>query len=68
LKRANSYYTKTQGARSEANQRRARIRTGLDSIRTEANFDRIKTGSDCNFLKIGGTGLDRTQKIFVVLM
>jgi len=23
---------------------------------------------DCNFLKIGGSGLDRTGKMFVVLM
>jgi len=42
-------------------QRRARIRTS-------ANFGRIGTGSDCNFLKIGGAGPDRTEKIVVVLM
>jgi len=29
----------------------ARIRTGSDWIRTEANFCRIRTGSDCNFFK-----------------
>ena len=36
-------------------------------IRTEANFCRIRTGSDCNFLKIGGSGLYRTEESFVVL-
>jgi len=41
---------------------------GQDWIRTEANFGRIRTGSDCNFFKIGVPGLDRTKKIFVVLM
>ena len=30
-------------------QRWARIRTASDWIRTEANFGRIMTGSDCNF-------------------
>ena len=44
-------------------QRWARIRTGSDWIRTEANFGRIRTGSDCNYLKICGPGLDRTEKI-----
>jgi len=29
---------------------------------------RIRTGSDCNLLKIGGSGLDRTEKYFVVSM
>ena len=43
-------------------------RTGSDWIRTEANFGQIMTGSDCNFLKIGWSGLDRTEKTFVVLM
>jgi len=32
-------------------QRWARIRTGSDWIRTEANFGRIKTVSDCNFFE-----------------
>ena len=41
---------------------------GQDWIRTEANFNRIRTGSDCNFFRIGGWGLDRTTKIFVVSM
>jgi len=43
---------------------------GLDQdwIRTEANFGRIWTGSDYNFLKIGGSGLYRTEKIFFVSM
>jgi len=42
--------------------------TDQDWIRTEANFGRIRTGSDCNFLKIGGSGLDRTEKIFDVFV
>ena len=41
-------------------------RTVSDWIRTEANFIRIEPSA--SFLKIGGSGLDRTQKIFVVLM
>jgi len=32
-------------------QRWARIRTGSDWIRTEANFGRIRTGLDCNFFE-----------------
>ena len=32
-------------------QRWARIRTGSDWIRTEANFGWIRTGSDCNFFE-----------------
>jgi len=32
-------------------QRWARIRTGSDWIRTEANYDRIRIGSDCNFFQ-----------------
>jgi len=32
-------------------QRCARIRTGSDWITTEANFGRIRTGSDCNFFE-----------------
>jgi len=32
-------------------QRLARIRTGSDWIRTESNFGRIRTGSDCNFFE-----------------
>jgi len=32
-------------------QRWARIRTGSDWIRTDANFGRIRTGSDCNFFE-----------------
>jgi len=43
-------------------------RTGLEWIRTEANFGRIRAGLDCNFFKIGGSGLEQTEKIFVVLM
>jgi len=35
---------------------------------TEATFCRTRTGSDFNFLKIGRSGLDRTEKMFVVLM
>ena len=35
--------------------------SGLDQA--EANFGRNRTGSDCNFLKIVGSGLDRTEKI-----
>jgi len=31
-----------------------------DWIRTEGNFGRIRTGSDCNFFEIGGSGLDQT--------
>jgi len=42
--------------------------TDQDWIRTEANFGRIRTGFDCNFLKIGGSRLDRTKKTFVVSM
>ena len=49
-------------------QRWARIRTASNWIRTEANFGGMRTGSDCNFLKIGGSGLGRTEKIFGVLM
>ena len=49
-------------------QQTAEMSTDQDWIRTEANFDRIKTGSNCNFLKFGRSGLDRTEKIFVVLM
>jgi len=48
----------------------AEMRTDQDwigLIRTEANFGRIRAGSDYNFLKIGRSGLDRTEKIFVVL-
>ena len=37
--------------------------TDQDWIRTEANFGRIRTGSDCKFFLIGGSGLDRTEKI-----
>jgi len=44
----------------------ARIRTRWDWIRTEAYFGRIRTLSDCNALRIGGSGLDRTEKIFLV--
>ena len=39
-----------------------------DWIRTEANFGRIGTGSDCSFFKFGVSGLDRTDKFFVILM
>ena len=46
----------------------ARNRTGSDWIRTEANFGRIKTGSDCIFLKICGSGLNRTEIILLVFM
>jgi len=49
-------------------QRRARIRTRSDWIRTDANFGWIRTGLDCNFFENWRTGLDRTEKIFVVLM
>jgi len=58
-------------------QKWTRIRTGSDWIRTEANFGWItteanfggtRTGPDCNFFQIGGSGLHRTEKIFVVLM
>jgi len=43
---------------------------GLDQdwIRTEANFGRIRTGSDCDLFETGGSGLDRNEKISVVLM
>jgi len=34
-----------------AQQRWSRIRIGSDWIRTEANFGRIRTGSDCNFFQ-----------------
>jgi len=37
-------------------------RTGLKPILAESG------GSDCNFLKIGGSRLDRTEKTFVALM
>jgi len=37
-----------------------------DWIRTEANFCRIRTGSDCKFLKFGGSGLDCTEKILLL--
>jgi len=40
----------------------------LDWIRTEVNFGRIGTGSDCSFFKFGVSGLDRTDKFFVILM
>jgi len=39
-----------------------------DWIRTEAIFGRIRTGSDCNLLKNSGSGLDRTEKYFVLSM
>jgi len=42
--------------------------TDQDWIRTEANFGRIRTGSDCSFFQNWRTGLDRTEKIFIVLM
>ena len=44
-----------------------RIRTGSDWIRTEDNFGRIRTGSDCNFFQKWWTGLDRTEKILLFL-
>jgi len=39
--------------------------SGLD--RTEANFCRIRTVSDCNFFQNWRIRTDRTEKIFVVL-
>jgi len=42
--------------------------TDQDWIMTEANFDRIRTGSDCNFFENWRTGLDRTEKIFDVFV
>jgi len=41
---------------------------GQDWITTEANFGRIRSGSDGNFFENWRTGLDRTEKIFVVVM
>jgi len=35
-------------------------------IRTTVSFGGNRTGSDCNFLDDGGSGLDRTDKIFVI--
>jgi len=43
-------------------------RTGSDWIRTEANFGRTGLDRTAISLKIGGSGLDWTEKIFVVLM
>jgi len=36
-------------------------------IRTAANFGGFRTGSDCNFFEVGGSGLDRIEKRFVIL-
>jgi len=43
----------------------ARIRTGSEWIRTEGNFGRIRTRSDCNLFNWRSRtgGLDRTEKI-----
>ena len=35
-------------------------------IRTKVSFGGNRTGSDCNFLDDGGSGFDRTDKIFVL--
>jgi len=46
----------------------AETSTDQDWISTEANFGRIRTGSDCIFFLIGRSGLDWTENIFVILM
>jgi len=38
----------------------------ISDFLTEANFSRFGTGSDCIFHLIGGSRLNRTEKIFVV--
>jgi len=48
--------------------RHTRTRTESDWIKTEANFGRTGLDRTAIFLKIGGSGLDRTEKMFVVLM
>jgi len=44
----------------------ARIRTGSDWIRTEANFGQNRTGSDCNFFwKLADQDLIGLRKYFL---
>jgi len=50
-KKGQNFQSRDKIPKSESTgQRWARTRTGSDWIRTEANFGRITTGSDCNFL------------------